>query len=209
MAREDHHRLAASTAREMSIAQIAARLSQMGWGIRLGVWLCGLPLALRLSTLPSLLQRLTPGGSPPTRQRDGAMDRVVQWVVWLCHRRPFRLQLFPRACLRQALALYATLTRMGYPVAIHIGVRQAEGRLYGHSWVTVHGQPVAERTRTDVFHIIYTYPPAISRAGHDEVGPFAGDRRAVYPSQGDMSPSSLQTRRLPWIKNPDSAPTTS
>ena len=75
--------------------------------MRLGVWPCGLPLLLRLYTLPGVLQRLTPGGSSLTRQRDGVMDRVVRRVVWLCHLRPFRLPLFPRACLRQALALYA------------------------------------------------------------------------------------------------------
>ena len=84
--------------------------------------------------------------------------RAVATVVRLCQARLFRLPLFPRSCLRQALALYYVLTRMGYPVVIHFGVRKEGGELHGHSWVTCQGTPVAERTRTDLFTIVYAYP---------------------------------------------------
>ena len=65
---------------------------------------------------------------------------------------------FPRPCLRQSLTLYRVLTRMGYPVEIHFGVRKAGDDLQGHSWVTIEGKPVADRTRMDVFKAVYSYP---------------------------------------------------
>ena len=87
---------------------------------------------------------------------------VVRLVVRLCRWRLFRGPLFPQTCLRQALALYYILSRLGYPVAIHIGVYKTGEALHGHSWVTVDGRPVAERTRTDLFHPIYSYPAVAS-----------------------------------------------
>jgi hypothetical protein len=55
------------------------------------------------------------------------------------------------------------LARMGYPVVIHFGVYTQEGRLRGHSWVTVGGAPVGERTRPGVLTRVYSYPPATDR----------------------------------------------
>jgi hypothetical protein len=133
-----------------------------GWlRVRVGFWLCGLPLRLRVYTLPSLLHRLT-----LARQTRGCrleMADAVVTVIRLCQARLFCLPLFPRLCLRQALALYYVLTRMGYPVAIHFGVRKEGEALHGHSWVTCQGMPVAERTRTDLFTIVYSYPAPAGR----------------------------------------------
>jgi hypothetical protein len=36
------------------------RLSQLGLAVRVGVWLCGLPLRMRVYSLRQLLQHLTP-----------------------------------------------------------------------------------------------------------------------------------------------------
>jgi hypothetical protein len=49
---------------------------------------------------------------------------------------------------------------MGYPVTIHFGVHKVEEALHGHSWVTVQGQIVAESMPVEVFHEVYSYPPA-------------------------------------------------
>jgi Transglutaminase-like superfamily len=87
-------------------------------------------------------------------------------VVQLCQARLFRLPLFPRPCLRQALALYYVLTRMDYPVAIHFGVCKTGEELHGHSWVTFQGKLVAERTRIDIFTIVYSYPAPAVRFPH-------------------------------------------
>jgi hypothetical protein len=134
------------------------------WAIRVGLWLCGLPLRLRVYPLQTLLRRLTPSRRTPSRQID--RDQVVRTVVRLCQWRPFRFPIFPRACLRQALALYYVLTRLGYPVEIHFGVRKAGEELHGHSWVTVQGEPVAERMHTDLFTIVYSYVSTAGRCAH-------------------------------------------
>ena len=71
----------------------------------------GSPLWLRRHTLPGLLARLTPaGGAPPSSSRASDMHRLVQHIVWLCRLPLFRAPLFPRACLRQSLALYYALS---------------------------------------------------------------------------------------------------
>ena len=147
----------------MKPQKLKAVLSQLWFATRLGVWLCTLPLLLRGHTLPALLQRLTPAQG---RQKSGGqveLEQAVRIVVRLCQLPLFRWRVFPRACLRQALALYRVLTRLGYPAAIHFGVRKEEQELHGHSWVTLQGKPVADRTQTEVFTVVYSYPCSLNR----------------------------------------------
>jgi hypothetical protein len=72
----------------------------------------------------------------------------------------FDLPLFPRACLRRSLTLYSLLTQGGYPVEIHFGVRTDGGDLRAHSWVTLHGAPLAETGPEEIFRTIYSHSPA-------------------------------------------------
>ncbi len=151
------------------VSEIAFQLAQT---VRVSVWLCGLPVRLRRSPLPCLLDRLTPVAEKqpfPISALD--LQRFVRLVVRISHLRLFRNRLFPRACLRQSLALYYALSRTGYPVVIHFGVCKEEELLQGHSWVTVSGTPVAEPTSLDVFHVVYSYPPIAdsSAAGNRSV----------------------------------------
>ncbi len=68
--------------------------------VRVGVWLCMLPILLCIYTLPELLLRLNPAWRRSPHCNPVAVDRVVQLVTWLCQRRLFRMRLFPRTCLR-------------------------------------------------------------------------------------------------------------
>ena len=86
------------------------------------------------------------------------MEQAINVVVRLCHRRPFRSMLFPKACLRQSLLLYHTLTYLGFLVEFHVGVRKKGEELIAHSWVTFSGKPVADKTSTDSLKIVYSYP---------------------------------------------------
>ena len=149
-------------------------LSQVWCAVRVGVWLLGLPIRLRRQSLPRLLDRLAVVKGQPSSGSPQEMDRMVRLVVRVCHLRCFRPPLFPRACLRQALALYYTLRRMGYPVAIHFGIHKVEEALHGHSWVTVQGQVVAESRPVEVFHEVYSYPPATAWADHVQHGSVQG-----------------------------------
>lgn len=131
--------------------------SEWWLSLRLGALFCRLPLFLRLYSLPHLLQRLTPlrmVSPPPTNLK---LDHVVGLVLRICEFRPFRTRFFPRACMRQALALYYTLTYLGYAVTIHFGIHRRGKELRGHSWVTLNGQPVAEKEDPAVFHIVYSH----------------------------------------------------
>jgi hypothetical protein len=89
---------------------------------------------------------------------------MVALVVQMCQRWPLPGASFPRACLRQALTLYYVFTRLGYPVTLHFGVAKVGEALDGHSWVTVAGQPVAERRPLEPWRIVYTYPSVAARA---------------------------------------------
>jgi hypothetical protein len=56
------------------------------------------------------------------------------------------------------MALYRVLTRMGYAVEIHFGIHKDGDVLQGHSWVTLDGRCIAERTQTEAFELVYSYP---------------------------------------------------
>lgn len=136
-----------------------AQLSDCWLAIQIGVLLCQLPVLLRLYALPTLLHRLTPRDPTGMTAPDEERDRAVRLVLRVCQLRLFRTRLFPLVCLRQSLTLYYTLTRLGYPVMIHFGVRKGKEELQGHSWVTVKGMPVTERGDSSPYRIVYTYPP--------------------------------------------------
>jgi hypothetical protein len=144
------------------------RLTHVWLAVRLSVWLVGLPVRLHRYPLPVLLERLAAAGGQQACGSPQELECVVRLVVRVCHLRCFRLRLFPRACLRQALALYYTLTRLGFPVTIHFGVHKVGEALRGHSWVTLQGTPVAESTPAGVFHCIYSYPAVVSCLAQDE-----------------------------------------
>jgi hypothetical protein len=131
-------------------------LARLGMVVRLGAWLTVLPIRLHRHSLPKLLQRLTP--SVPHVRRFSARERdaVVRLVMRLCRWRCFRGRLFPRLCMRQSLALYYVLARLGEPVVLHVGVSKTGESLRGHSWVTVGGVPLGESRRPEeTFQTIY------------------------------------------------------
>lgn len=97
------------------------------------------------------------------------MHRAVTIVSRLCEMQHFRLPMFPKPCLRRSLALYRVLTHMGYPVEIHFGVRKQGQELAGHSWVTIHGHPVAEQSRPKNFRPVYSYSSRFSCASEPRV----------------------------------------
>jgi hypothetical protein len=44
-------------------------------------------------------------------------------------------------------------------VEIHFGAVKDGETLQGHSWVTIQGEPVADTARSELFKVVYTYPP--------------------------------------------------
>lgn len=131
-------------------------LSKAALALDLFLWLWSLPVLLRISSVPALLERLS-AGSKCGRESVLDVQRAVRVVTLVCNLRPFRSRLFPKLCLRRSLALYRTLIGMGYPIQIHLGVRKDGKGLTGHSWVTMEGKPLTERTEIEVFKSVYSY----------------------------------------------------
>ena len=132
-------------------------LSKATLAANLVLWLCCLPVMLRIQTIPTLLGRL--GGSEKQKKKAPMeVKAAVRVVTRVSNLRPFRSRFFPKRCLRQSLLLYRTLCRMGYPVEIHFGARKDGEDLHGHSWVTLHGKPVADTARNEIFKVLYSYP---------------------------------------------------
>ncbi len=125
---------------------------------RVGAWLCWLPILLRIHSLPGLLQRLKPAHGESQKRSSTEMERAVEIVVRVCRLRLFDLPIFPKPCLRQSLVLYHILTRIGYPVEIHLGVDKKSGTFFAHSWVTLEGERIADRIRPGTFKVVYSFP---------------------------------------------------
>jgi Transglutaminase-like superfamily len=124
------------------------------------LWLLWLPVMLHIHSIPMLLRGLARKNRRNTSMRLG---EVIGIVIRTSRLKFFRSRLFPKLCLRQSLVLYRTLSQMGYPVEIHFGTLKDGEDLYGHSWVTVAGNPVADTARSDIFKVVYSYPPAPRR----------------------------------------------
>jgi hypothetical protein len=121
------------------------------------LWLFWLPVMLRLNSVPSLLKRLAES-KKQLRKTPMELREVVGIATRVCNLRPFRSRFFPKLCLRQSLTLYRTLSQMGYRVEIHFGALKAGEDLYGHSWVALHGEPLADTARSEIFKVVYSYP---------------------------------------------------
>jgi hypothetical protein len=150
------------TPRSLATKKPFAYLKKIWKNTRLGTrvigLLCLLPILEKFHTLPALLERLAPIRPRKEMPDAFAMEQVVSLVLGICHRRPFRSRIFPKACLRQSLVLYHTLTHMGYPVEFHLGVRKKGEDFIAHSWIAVEGKPVADTTTTGELKIVYAYP---------------------------------------------------
>lgn len=143
----------------MKFSQLRKPLFEYWFASQVCVRLCWFPILLRFRTLPELLEQLTLRKGHRDRRTRPTFDRAVQIIVRVCHLRLFRGPCFPRACLRQALTMYAILTDLGYTVTIHFGVTKSGNQLRGHSWVTLEGKPIAENEDPGASHqIVYSYP---------------------------------------------------
>ena len=115
---------------------------------------------LRIHTIPILLKRLA-RSEKHVRKTPMELREAIGIVTRVCNLRVFRSRIFPKLCLRQSLTLYRTLNQMGYPVEIHFGVRKDDKNFQGHSWVTIHGEPVADTARSEIFKVVYSYPEEV------------------------------------------------
>ena len=130
--------------------------------VRVGWWLCWSAPFVRWCSLPTVCRHASVRAPVPASRLDPA--RIVA-IVWRVSRLSlFSLPIFPRTCMRQSLALYRELTRMGYPAAIHFGIRREGTEISGHSWVTMRGVAIAESRSLQGLTVTYSYPITTIRA---------------------------------------------
>jgi hypothetical protein len=135
---------------------LTRRAAQLWLAARVGAWLCVLPLRWRARGLTTVLRQIGPASSRRTPSTEiESIARVVRRVAGLGM---FRLRIFPRPCLREALALFHVLSRAGHPVEFCVGVLKAGDDLLAHSWVSVHGSPINPADRNGGFRVLYSYP---------------------------------------------------
>jgi hypothetical protein len=136
------------------LARLAARI----WlAARVGAWLCLLPLRWRARGLTTVLEQMGPARRP-TRIQSSEIESIVRLVRRVAGLRLFRIAIFPRPCLREALALYHILSRAGQPVEFCVGVLKSGESFLAHSWVTLQGNPINPADRGGRFRVLYSYP---------------------------------------------------
>ncbi len=111
---------------------------------------------LRFTSLPLVLERLTP--RPMTEVPDETEMGDLAYYVdrWL--------QLFPYNkkgnCFPRSLTLYWFARRWGYPVLFQCGVRKSVSNLDGHAWLTLDRLPFYETGQHwQGYTITFSYPP--------------------------------------------------
>ena len=124
---------------------------------RMAVWLCELPVLIRIVPLPALLRRISGRASTALAESAWHPDDVANVAARVCGLPVFRTRAFPRSCLRRSLVLFRALTTMGYPATIHFGVRKKGDAFEGHSWVSLHGRPLAETGSVEAFSSLYSF----------------------------------------------------
>ena len=126
--------------------------ADLGLLLRLAAWLALEPFLIRFLSLPRLLAWHTPARPllpPPQRAR---LRLFAQFLL------SDRVDLFERTCLKRSLILYRYLHGETQPPRFYLGVRSGNGRLQGHSWVTLGGAPVYPGEDRG-YAVTFVYPP--------------------------------------------------
>ena len=174
----------------MDVGRLADRL----WlATRVGAWLCVLPLRWRAYGLTSVLERIGPAGRPRP-ESSSEIDSTIRVVCRVAALGLFRLPIFPRTCLREALALYHVLSHAGQPVEFCVGVRKCEGIL-AHSWVSPRhaDRPCRSRMRLQLLYLPRApEAPGSCTANHGVVrlskrGAGTDDRQTQRPRSRDRT----------------------
>ncbi len=120
-------------------------LRDLWLALRVLVLLIKLRVQLRFVELPLLLARIAPTGAPddPDGDRLARVRAIVDGWIW---RLP---EIRTRPCLVRSVLLWRFARRAGLPVEVTIGVRKQDGRVQGHSWLTLDGEPYLERATLD------------------------------------------------------------
>ena len=123
---------------------------------RMALWVSILSLLVKLQPLPRALELVaarSKGSSdePPqetTQRLARAMDILLRTDLFV----------FKPICWKRAAVLHRYLLRNGIPTRIIFGVRNdTGGKVDGHAWLEVNGQPILEKTPPE-YVVTYSFP---------------------------------------------------
>jgi len=117
---------------------------------------------LRSTSLPALLRRFGRDPSSGATRREippyasgGSLERIRRYSNFIAT----ALLRSRRPCLLRCLVLYRYCRKGDIPVSIHFGVRQGSNGLEGHSWVSLHGEPLFETEEMlQTYTMVYAFP---------------------------------------------------
>jgi hypothetical protein len=126
-------------------------------------WLAGqvfglvliLRVLMRWVKLDKLLNLLTPAKMPSSCDA-ATFQKLVCYVNAILWRFPTN----PRGnCLSRSLTLYFFGIRYGLPLQFHCGVRQVDGVLKGHAWLSLDGDPILEPDNPfAIYAVMFSFP---------------------------------------------------
>ena len=124
--------------------------------LRMAWWVAVLSVTARHYSLPRALQ-IVAGNQNRTKSSDsgrtqdelaGAIDLLLSADIFM----------FKPICWKRAAVLHRYLLRNGIPTRIIFGVRNdTGGKVVGHAWLEVNGQPILERTPPE-YVVTYSFP---------------------------------------------------
>jgi hypothetical protein len=132
-----------------------------------------LPFCLRLFSLPTALEMLTPRRPRPIKI--GGADKLpasaVKFTDVILGQ---NIWMFRRNCLRRSIVLYHLCRNVGLDVDICLGVRRkdqiahkfdAKSDLDGHAWLVYQGRPVFERNALSIqsYTVTYCFPEQVRK----------------------------------------------
>jgi hypothetical protein len=131
--------------------------------MRIGIFLFVLPLMVRKLQMGELIDRITPAGRR-RREDSPSMERII----YLCER---ILRLFQRAgytysCLRRCILMYHFLRSYEFPVTINFGAAWDEGKLMGHSWLSLDGDIIFDK-RENIARFVHFFSLPMDDGGTD------------------------------------------
>lgn len=110
------------------------------------------PLLNRLFPLPRLVRfydaAARRAGTTSDRER---LVTLLQGLLRRTWERDF--------CLPRSLIMFRFFRKWGAAAKIHVGLTKKDGEALGHAWVSVAGEPVAERNDPDeIYKTFFVYP---------------------------------------------------
>lgn len=126
-----------------------------------GLLIIAIRVALRITSLPRLLDLLHAGEGARTHNRPTLEDVAYYVNRWLA--------LFPYNkkgnCFPRALSLYRYARQYGLPVEFYCGVRKSGTNLDGHAWLMLSAEPFMEPTQHwKTFAVTFSFPHPASRS---------------------------------------------